>query len=83
MKKRDILLLVVAVAIIVFLWMAPEESTSHVPQDEDHQQLLELVKSDGKKAAEKFCTDCHNPDQVAFPHDHPTKARCLFCHKVN
>ncbi len=83
MKKRDILLLIAAVAIIAFLWMAPEESTSHVPKDEDHQKLLELVKTDGKKAAEKFCSDCHNPEQVPFPEDHPTKARCLFCHKVN
>ena len=34
MKKRDILLLIGALAIIGILWMAPEESTKPVPKDE-------------------------------------------------
>lgn len=82
MKKRDILLLVGALAIVIFLWMAPEESTSPVPKDEIHRRFYALVKADGKKAAEKFCQDCHNEEQVTFPEDHPPKFRCLFCHKA-
>lgn len=82
MKKRDIFLLVGALAIIVFLWMAPEESTSPVPKDEIHTRFYDVVKTEGKKAAEKFCEDCHNDDNVPFPDDHPSKFRCLFCHKV-
>jgi hypothetical protein len=36
-----------------------------------------------KKAAEKFCEECHNPEGEAgpLPKDHPPKYRCLFCHK--
>ncbi len=82
MKKRDLLLLIGALAIIGFLWMAPEETTAPVPHDETHQRFYDIVKNDGKKAAEKFCEECHNDDGVPFPVDHPPKARCLFCHKV-
>ena len=82
MKKRDILLIVGALVILVFLWLAPEESTSPVPHDEIHERFYTIVKNEGKKAAEKFCEDCHNADNVPFPEDHPAKFRCLFCHKV-
>lgn len=82
MKKRDILLLAGALLIIGFLWMAPEESTKPVPKDEIHLKFYDIVKNDGKKAAEKFCEECHNADNVAFPEEHPAKFRCLFCHKV-
>lgn len=83
LKKRDIILLALAVIILVFLWNAPPESTSHVPYDEEHKRYYEMVEKEGKKAAEKFCQDCHNEDGVPFPDDHPTKARCLFCHKLD
>ncbi len=82
MKKRDIILLVGAAIIIGILWMAPEESTKRVPKDEIHSRFYDIVKNDGKKAAEKFCEDCHNPNDVPLPKDHPAKFRCLFCHKA-
>jgi hypothetical protein len=41
-----------------------------------------MVKAEGKKAAEKFCEECHNEDNVPFPEGHPAKYRCLFCHKL-
>lgn len=83
MKKRDILLLLGGLLIIVVLWMAPEESTAPVPKDDNHLRFYGIVKNDGKKAAEKFCGECHYDDGgVPFPEDHPPKNRCLFCHKV-
>ncbi len=82
LKKRDFLLVGVAIVILAFLWQAPPESTSHVPDDETHRQFYELVKAEGKKAAEKFCEDCHNANDVPFPEGHPAKYRCLFCHKM-
>ncbi|NOY14521.1 MAG: cytochrome c [Deltaproteobacteria bacterium] len=82
MNKRDILLLLGGLLIIVVLWMAPEESTTRVPRDQDHLRFYTIVKKDGKKAAEKFCLDCHNADGVPFPKDHPPKNRCLLCHKM-
>ena len=82
MKKRDIFLLLGGAAIIGVLAMAPPETTKHVPKDEIHTQFYDIVKKDGKKAAEKFCEDCHNADGIPFPKDHPEKFRCLFCHKI-
>jgi len=82
MKKRDIFLLIGAAALLVFLAMAPEETTQPVPKDEIHQKFYEIVKTDGKKAAEKFCEDCHNEEDMPLSEDHPPKFRCLFCHKI-
>lgn len=82
MKKRDILLLLGGLLIIVILWMAPEETTTQVPKDDNHLRFYDIVKQNGKKAAEKFCLDCHNDDGVPFPAEHPPKNRCLFCHKI-
>lgn len=83
MKKRDILVLIGALVIIALLWMAPAETTKHLPRDKTHQKFYTLIQKDGKKAAEKFCQDCHNKDQIPFPKDHPPKFRCLFCHKLD
>lgn len=83
MKKRDILLILGGLIIIAVLWMAPEESTSRVPKDDNHQRFYTIVQEEGKKAAEKFCSDCHDDATgVPFPADHPPKNRCLFCHKI-
>ena len=82
MKKRDILLLLGGVIIIAVLFMAPDESTTRVPKDENHLRFYSIVKEEGKKAAEKFCAECHNEQNVPFPKDHPPKSRCLFCHKL-
>ncbi|MCF6178166.1 MAG: cytochrome c [Geopsychrobacter sp.] len=86
MKKRDILVLLGGLIIVIVLWMAPAETTKHLPQNDTHQKFYAMVQKDGtagKKAAEKFCQNCHNPDQVPFPADHPPKLRCLFCHKLD
>jgi hypothetical protein len=82
LKKRDFLLIGIAIAILAFLWQAPPESTSRVPYDDVHRQYHDLVKAEGKKSAEKFCETCHNPNSVPFPDGHPAKYRCLFCHKL-
>ncbi|MBW2503384.1 MAG: cytochrome c [Deltaproteobacteria bacterium] len=81
-KKRDLLLLAIAVIILAFLWQAPPESTSRVPYDDTHKTYYDIARNEGKKAAEKYCEDCHNPEQVPFPEGHPAKYRCLFCHKL-
>ena len=82
MKKRDILLLLGGVIIVVFLWMAPKSTTAPLPKDETHQPMYDAFHKDGKKAAGKLCEECHNDDGVLFPAEHPTKMRCLLCHKV-
>ncbi len=82
LKKRDFLLVGVAIVILAFLWQAPPESTSRVPFDDVHRQYHDIVKAEGKKAAEKFCDECHNQDNIPFPEGHPAKYRCLFSHKL-
>ena len=83
LKKRDFLLIGIAIVILAFLWQAPPESTSRVPFDDDHSKYYDIVKAEGKKAAEKFCEDCHNEEMVPFNEGHPPKGRCLFCHKLD
>jgi hypothetical protein len=85
-KKRrilDIVVLVIAIAIVAFFLRAPEETTAHVPKDENHTRFYTIVAEEGKKAAEKFCSECHNEDGVPFPEEHPLKNRCLICHKLD
>lgn len=81
-RKRDLLVLAIGVAIVAFLWIAPEETTHRVPTDETHQPYYDIANKDGRKAAEKHCEECHNDQDVVFPKDHPPKFRCLFCHKL-
>ncbi|MBU0481416.1 MAG: hypothetical protein KKG47_09960 [Proteobacteria bacterium] len=81
-KKNTIIYNLVFLAIcgglFLFLWNAPPETTHRLPHDSDHERFHAM----GKKDAEKFCTECHNPEGVKpLPENHPPKYRCLFCHK--
>ncbi len=68
----------VSVAILLFLWFAPGETTPKLPHDETHTAFFGI----DKKEAEKHCEKCHNPEgELALPETHPPKYRCLFCHK--
>lgn len=82
LKKRDWILIALALIIILFLWAAPEESTKRVPFDDTHRRFYDIVAAEGKKAAEKFCEECHNPETMPLPEGHPPKLRCLLCHKL-
>lgn len=82
MNKRDILLLLGAVLIVGILWLAPEETTKRVPDNDIHQRMYATFKSEGKKAAGKLCQECHNADDAPLPEGHPPQYRCLFCHKL-
>ena len=74
----NILFVLVCGGLFFFLWSAPPETTAHLPHDDDHEKFMPM----GKKEAEKFCNDCHGPEQIMpLPEDHPPKYRCLFCHK--
>jgi hypothetical protein len=63
--------------LLLFLLNAPEETTTPLPHDTEHEKFFSM----GKKEAEKFCGECHNPEGIALPENHPPKYRCLFCHK--
>jgi len=85
-KKRrilDIIMVVLGVAVVAFFLKAPPETTAHVPKDDTHQRFYDIVAKEGKKAAEKFCGECHNENGVPFPPEHPLKNRCLICHKLD
>jgi len=73
------LFIAVCGGLLFFLYNAPEETTSFLPHDDNHQRFY-TIKS--KKEAEKFCGDCHEDGKEApLAKDHPPKYRCLFCHK--
>lgn len=82
MKKRDLITIAIGIIIVLVLWAAPEETTSHLPHDTTHAKFYEIVHSQGKKAAEKFCKDCHGKKGLEFSQNHPDPNRCLFCHKA-
>ena len=83
-KSKNILLynlifIVVCGGLFLFLFNAPEETTKHLPNDDNHATFMKM----DKKEAEKFCTDCHGEKGVSpLPQTHPPKYRCLFCHKM-
>lgn len=71
----------ICLGIVVFLALAPEETTSPLPRDINHNRFFE-IKS--KKEAERYCVECHSENKEApLMEEHPPKFRCLFCHKRN
>ena len=75
----NILFLLVCGGIFLFLWNAPEETTSHLPRDETRAPFMKMKK----KEADKHCEECHSADKMPLPAGHPQPYRCLFCHKRN
>lgn len=82
MTKRDIITLAIGAGVVIFLWAAPDETTPRLPDDDTHHPYQLTFRSAGKKAAEKFCKDCHGQPGMEFPAGHPDPNRCLFCHKA-
>ena len=84
-KKKNLILnllfIILVASVLFFLFRAPEETTSRLPDDEIHEEF-HLIKS--KKEADSHCTECHSIDGKApLSEDHPPPYRCLFCHKRN
>ncbi|MDR3089737.1 MAG: hypothetical protein LBU39_07975 [Desulfobulbaceae bacterium] len=82
-KRRaalNVLFVLGAAAIVLFLARAPHETTAHLPKDEIH---LKFHGIEDKKEAERFCGECHLGDDAPAPlsKNHPPANRCLFCHK--
>ena len=74
----NILFLMAGAGILIFLLMAPPESTVKLPRDKDHIVFYDMPK----KQAEKHCSRCHGEEAGnPLPENHPPKFRCLFCHK--
>ncbi len=78
-RAIDIGLIVLGIAIVFLLIQAPPVSTPELPLDKEHQPYLQIARQQGKKAAEKFCINCHDMTNIA---GHPTENRCLFCHRL-
>jgi hypothetical protein len=69
----------VCLIILIFLFAAPEETTSKLPNNSIHAEFHQ-IKS--KKEADRLCVACHADGKEApLPEDHPAPFRCLFCHK--
>lgn len=80
-KKRliNIAFVLGCLSLFAFLWLAPEETTTHLPIDDIHRKFYQIAS---KKEAEKTCTNCHADNKTApLPEGHPPPYRCLFCHK--
>ncbi len=74
----NVIFIIGTAALLIFLWMAPPETTAKIPYDENHRQFFNMPKKD----AEKMCSKCHGKEAgMPLPKNHPPKYRCLFCHK--
>lgn len=82
-RLLDTALLLAGAVILVVLLLAPPATTPQLPADDIHRPLLHTALQQGKKAAERSCLGCHNPDQHPLPASHPSGRRCLFCHRVS
>jgi hypothetical protein len=83
MRKIDMIVLAVVLVILLILWAAPPEDIIYTPYDENHKKFNAILRAEGKKATEKFCNECHNPEDMPLSEEHPPKYRCLFCHKLS
>jgi len=89
-------LLVVIVGI--FVAISGKEKTKPVPWNDTHRVVYETAYRNApgpdvsifkrafykpdKKGAEVYCEPCHKEQGVPFPPNHPSKNRCLLCHKL-
>lgn len=97
-RRDWIFIAAIAVVLVVFIGISGKEKTTPVPNDQTHRIVYETAfrnapapgapifkrafyKPD-KKGAEAYCEPCHKEKGVQFPPDHPSKNRCLFCHKL-
>jgi hypothetical protein len=82
--KRDWLFIGLIIAVLgTFFAISGKEKTKFVPFDDKHKPFYEtFAKTGNKKEAEKGCESCHNEKGVPFPPNHPSKNRCLLCHKL-
>lgn len=88
----------IVVVVGIFVAISGKEKTKTVPNDEMHKISYEAAYRNApaadapifkraffkpdKKAAEVYCEPCHKEKGVPYPKDHPSKNRCLFCHKL-
>lgn len=67
------------IGLLVFLYLAPEETTTRLPTDDVHQPFHQI---ESRIEADKLCLQCHNQEgEMPLPDTHPDPFRCLFCHK--
>lgn len=81
-QKRTLINLVFiagCLVLLLVLYLAPEETTTPLPEDEIHWEFHQI---DSKKEADARCFDCHSTEGgMPLPDEHPDPYRCLFCHK--
>lgn len=82
--KRDWLFIGLIVVVLgIFFAISGRVKTKSVPLDDKHKPFYEtFAKTGSKQEAEKGCESCHNEKGVPFPPNHPSKNRCLLCHKL-
>ena len=82
LRRADILFIALIPLVVLCLWLlTTEQTTLRIPLNDDHYESLETYRTDGKKAAEQVCRNCHGDENLPLSEDHPPKYRCMFCHK--
>jgi hypothetical protein len=78
MWKKNLIFLLIAVAVITVLLMAPDKEISYYPADEIH---INAAKATNKKKMHEECGKCHlDGGENTLPDDHVKRERCYGCH---
>lgn len=97
-KRDWLFIAVIVVVLGIFIGISGKEKTTLVPNDLMHKVSYDAAYKNApgpeasifkraffkpdKKGAEMFCEPCHKEKGVQYPPNHPSKNRCLFCHKL-
>jgi len=71
--KKNMVFIVMALLVVIFLYILSSGKISPVPFDDKHAGITE----------EKKCFDCHAPGRDAtLGKKHPPKFECFKCHEI-
>lgn len=97
-KRDWFFIALLVVVLGTFFAISGKEKTKAVPRDDAHRVVYEAAYRNApgpdasvfkrafykpdKIAAEANCEPCHKERGIPFPPNHPSKNRCLLCHKL-
>lgn len=78
MWKKNLIFIIISVAVLTILLMAPEKKGTYYPADEVH---INAVKATTKRKMHEECGKCHfEGGEYPLPDSHVKRERCYGCH---
>jgi hypothetical protein len=78
LNKNNILAVIIAIAVLTVLFMAPEREITFYPADDTH---LNAKNATTKRKMHEECGKCHfEGGEYPIPETHVKRTRCYGCH---